>query len=163
MTNINICAVFVVKPGCIGPMLETMLKIFIFPECSAILVHSALPHSSLKLHQLTTKRSSIRIWNSDNCPLVFLDVFFYYDFLFSNISSFLGPDLDVFILRREGEIRKYVCSICSSFSHKSRSNVRNHIESIHYPGSCLYSCQICGTVVNTKRALEVHRSAHHKN
>ena len=70
-------------------------------------------------------------------------------------------ELDQFVVRNEMS-RKYECSLCSKFGHKSRSNVRNHIESIHYPGMYTYSCDACGTVLNTRRALEVHKSAYHK-
>ena len=68
--------------------------------------------------------------------------------------------MDQFIMKDVAS-KKNVCSICRGFSHKSRTNVRNHIESKHYPGLYQYPCETCSTVVYTKRALEVHRSAYH--
>jgi len=67
-------------------------------------------------------------------------------------------DLDQF-LERDSLTKKYKCGICGLFSHSSRANARNHIESKHYQGFFTYTCHSCGKVMNTKRALEVHKSA----
>ena len=69
-------------------------------------------------------------------------------------------DLDQF-LERDIATKKYKCGICGLFSHSSRANARNHIESKHYQGFFTYHCNYCGKVMNTKRALEVHKSAAH--
>jgi len=47
------------------------------------------------------------------------------------------------------------CGICGQYSNKSVTNVRNHIESKHFP-IFQYSCNNCGRTVNTKTALERH-------
>jgi len=67
-------------------------------------------------------------------------------------------DLDQF-LTKDQEANKYICSICQVFSHRGRTNVRNHVESRHFLGCFSYSCDICGKTLNTRRALEVHKSA----
>jgi len=67
-------------------------------------------------------------------------------------------DLDQF-LAKDAATNKYICSICHVFSHRGRTNVRNHIESRHFLGCFSYTCTTCGKTLNTRRALEVHKSA----
>jgi len=50
------------------------------------------------------------------------------------------------------------CGICRAFSHHSKTNVKRHIESKHFPDSFLYSCPSCGVAKNTKTALDLHLS-----
>jgi len=64
-------------------------------------------------------------------------------------------DLDQFIGR--GDLN-YSCEICAQFSHASKSNVRNHVESKHFPNTFFYNCNICNKVCNSKQALQQHRS-----
>merc|ERR1712096_419232 len=56
----------------------------------------------------------------------------------------------------------HICSICSNFSHKSRSNVRNHIESKHFAGSFIYTCSICEKTCASHQSLLKHKSVFHK-
>ena len=75
-----------------------------------------------------------------------------------------NQDLDQFIVKSsvaDATGRKYSCGICGKVSHKSRSNIRNHIESRHFPGRFQYACEHCPKMVNTKTALFVHKSAYH--
>ena len=77
----------------------------------------------------------------------------------------LGGSLD---LQTPEDFKKYIvrtdrgqtCSICHSFSHSSKSNVRKHIESRHFPNSFSYSCPNCATVVGTQMALDKHMAIH---
>jgi len=72
-------------------------------------------------------------------------------------------DLLGFCVRdHEGQSR-WTCSLCYQFSHKSRQNVRNHVESRHYPTAFQYSCPVCAKLCSTMRALEVHKSSAHRN
>jgi len=48
------------------------------------------------------------------------------------------------------------CSICKQYWSKSVTNIRNHIESKHFP-IFLYTCVICGKTVNTTVALDRHK------
>ena len=54
------------------------------------------------------------------------------------------------------EVKGPTCGVCHCFSHRSRSNVQNHIESKHFPNSFTYNCPKCFKSVNTKKALEIH-------
>jgi len=56
----------------------------------------------------------------------------------------------------------YDCSICQSFSHRSVSTVRNHVESRHFPNSFSYSCTQCEMTFGTKTNLENHKRRQHK-
>jgi len=64
-------------------------------------------------------------------------------------------DLDQFIGR--GELG-YNCEVCAQFSHASKSNVRNHIESKHFPNTFFYNCSICNKTCNSRQALQQHKS-----
>jgi len=58
----------------------------------------------------------------------------------------------------QDELKGPTCGICFSFSHRSKSNVQNHIESKHFPNSFTYSCPKCFKNVSTKKALEIHNN-----
>ena len=55
---------------------------------------------------------------------------------------------------------KWSCSIC----HKrfiSRIAVRNHCESIHFPGMFKYNCEICHKEMTSKSSLNYHVTIYH--
>lgn len=81
---------------------------------------------------------------------------------YASTTTDTNRDLDGYIVR-DPSSRLFACTQCNRFTHRSRSNVRNHLESKHFPGRYQYSCDVCGAVVNTRRALEVHRSAYHRS
>ena len=58
---------------------------------------------------------------------------------------------------------KYCCVMCNNFSHMSKSNVRNHVESIHFPDTFSYSCSLCTSIFKTRQELYRHRSQNHRN
>ena len=49
------------------------------------------------------------------------------------------------------------CGICYQYSNKSSTNVRNHIESKHFPGMMSYQCEYCQKTCKTKQSLDTHR------
>ena len=57
--------------------------------------------------------------------------------------------------------QKYICTLCYKFSHNSRTNVVNHVESVHYPNYFTYSCDKCGLECPSKNNLQLHRSRVH--
>ena len=73
----------------------------------------------------------------------------------------IPQDLDQYIVIRDDSLKKYTCGVCANFSHQSRSNVRNHLESKHFAGYFSYSCDICLKVLGTNKAMEVHKSTYH--
>ena len=64
-------------------------------------------------------------------------------------------ELDQFVERSE---LGYSCNICASFSHASRSNVRNHVESQHFPNTFVYTCDLCQKQCKSRQALQQHKS-----
>jgi len=56
----------------------------------------------------------------------------------------------------------YVCSMCGQ-KNSQRVNVLNHVESVHFPNSFVYTCQYCETQFYSKNARNVHVSRNHKN
>ena len=86
-------------------------------------------------------------------------VFFKYFILGSDITN--PEDFNRYIVVREDSLKKYACGICRDFCHQSRANVRNHLESKHFQGYFSYSCDICGKIMGTNKAMEVHKSMYH--
>jgi len=70
-------------------------------------------------------------------------------------------DLYQFCVREVGE-SKWKCSICWQCSHAGRNNVRNHVESKHFPSQFEYNCDYCEKICHTKKGLEVHISQKHR-
>ena len=68
----------------------------------------------------------------------------------------LPEDLDQFISPRP-ELG-YTCDICAAFGHASKSNVRNHVESKHFPNTFVYNCNQCQKQCNSRQALHQHKS-----
>ena len=57
---------------------------------------------------------------------------------------------------------KYHCSICNEFSHIGRSQARDHVESKHFPGRFIYTCDICNETFTTKTNVNNHKTRKHK-
>ena len=58
------------------------------------------------------------------------------------------------------EGKGYYCTICSK-SRPKRTEVRNHVESIHFPDSFCYQCNTCVKDFRSKNALKVHNATVH--
>jgi len=56
----------------------------------------------------------------------------------------------------------FICLICTSYSHKKRANVRNHIETKHFKGVFIYQCDICQQFKRSKTELYSCKSNHKK-
>jgi len=79
-------------------------------------------------------------------------------------QSFQDPsELFQFVSKDPSELsKKYICTLCSKFSHASRTNVRNHVESKHFPNMFSYACELCGQSFPSKNNVQLHRSRVHK-
>ena len=67
-------------------------------------------------------------------------------------------DLNAFIIWEESR-GKFKCAICGKlFSRKE--HLWCHLESIHFPNSFLYSCDMCHKSFNTKNKLYKHKIVH---
>jgi len=56
----------------------------------------------------------------------------------------------------------YECSMCGQ-KNSQRVNVLNHVESVHFPNSFVYTCKHCQAEFYSKNARNVHVSRNHKN
>ena len=65
-------------------------------------------------------------------------------------------DFDSFIRLNEYGVPS--CGVCYAFSHSAKSNVRNHIESKHFPNTFTYSCANCAKILASKKSLQNHAS-----
>ena len=74
-----------------------------------------------------------------------------------DVSGYLNPE-DLLKYIDKIEEGNYFCTICASFSHKNRANVRNHVESKHFTNTFLYTCPHCGKECPSHQALLKHKS-----
>jgi len=72
-------------------------------------------------------------------------------------------DLLQFVTRDATNPQKYACCLCPNFVHKSRTNVKNHVESIHFKGRFVHTCADCGKTFPTRNAIQRHRSDVHSD
>ena len=56
----------------------------------------------------------------------------------------------------------FKCTLCGK-QNSLKTNVRNHIESVHFPGHFSYNCNHCKKTFKAKNALCVHVSLMHRN
>ena len=100
-----------------------------------------------------------------DCWLRFKDLWTWgaLDFKYWNFPGSLQDPSDFLqYVDKDSDSKKYFCNICHGFSHRGRINVRNHVESKHFPETFIYKCDICDMTLRTKQALEQHRSQQHK-
>jgi len=80
-------------------------------------------------------------------------------------QSFQDPsELLQFVTKETSDFgkTKYVCTLCNKFSHLYRTNVRNHVESKHFPNVFSYECEHCGESFPSKSIVQQHRHKMHK-
>jgi len=56
---------------------------------------------------------------------------------------------------------QHTCVICN-YANRNAGNVRNHVESRHFPNMFEYTCKICGDLFGTKTQLNNHLARSHK-
>ena len=81
---------------------------------------------------------------------------------FRNIFSGLEAREVLAEYLKQNEDNQYECTICGA-KNRLRPNVLNHVESVHFPGSFLYDCHICGKQFSSKNSRNVHVSRNHKD
>lgn len=70
-------------------------------------------------------------------------------------------DFDKYIDKEPSDVG-YYCNICEQYRKRARCDVRNHIESRHFPNSFVYNCPVCGKEFNTHQAFAKHQSRDHR-
>ena len=60
-----------------------------------------------------------------------------------------------------GSKHKFMCCVCQQ-TGLNRRDVRNHVESRHFPDAFTYTCELCSRVMKTKKALNNHKYTKHR-
>ena len=84
--------------------------------------------------------------------------------LMSNIEYLLGQitcpeDFQKFIHRDQSG--RYECTLCFH-NVISLKDVKNHVESKHFPNTFSYSCTLCDKTFGTNSAYTTHKGRYHK-
>ena len=55
---------------------------------------------------------------------------------------------------------KWMCKICGK-PGLNRRDIRNHVESLHFPDMFAYQCKICQMTMKSRKALDNHKYRKH--
>ena len=55
---------------------------------------------------------------------------------------------------------KWMCKICGR-PGLNRRDIRNHVESLHFPDMFAYQCKICHMTLKSRKALDNHKYRKH--
>jgi DNA-directed RNA polymerase subunit RPC12/RpoP len=89
---------------------------------------------------------------------------------FSSASFFIGcsslfpgvPQNQAFLEQfTERLTHGYACKLCRK-EFKQKHHAQNHVESLHFPDTFLYTCSHCGRTFNGRNKYYVHVSTYHK-
>ena len=77
-----------------------------------------------------------------------------------SVGAPAGSFNDYILVEGGGLVR---CTLCNKTS-STKSNLKKHIENIHFPGAFTYTCRYCGDTFSTKNNhyLHVHRVHNNK-
>ena len=99
------------------------------------------------------------------CISMWLPLKFDLEKALGNWKYFIGtietPSDLLFYVGKDTLSGKHLCTICNKYQNINKSKVRDHIESIHFPKTFSYQCDLCDKTSSSKRGLEVHRSREH--
>jgi len=70
--------------------------------------------------------------------------------------------LTKYITKEDPDSALFKCTICGHVN-ALKTNVLNHVESIHFPDTFLYSCHVCGKTTKSKQSLYKHVSVNHRS
>jgi len=78
----------------------------------------------------------------------------------SRAQDFNDPEELLQFLTKDQVLNHYTCTLCLKII-KQRKDARNHVESIHFPNTFVYSCTICEKTFNSKNSRNVHITRNH--
>ena len=127
------------------------------PVIGAIL-GSMLRTSTFLVHFPTTANTAMRPTPLETCwTCTFQKCIEIYN------SSYPGGDkqlYDYIVSHPEAGPKAFKCIICGKISdHKT--NLRKHVENIHFPGTFTYQCKYCSEIFTTRNFLNMHVSKIH--
>ncbi len=56
----------------------------------------------------------------------------------------------------------FSCTLCGR-TGVSRRDMRNHVESVHFPNMFTYECALCAVKLSSRKALDNHKYRHHRS
>merc|ERR1711874_761026 len=71
-----------------------------------------------------------------------------------------GLFLYEYIVPVDGHVGPFKCTVCGKLS-SHKSNLRKHVENIHFPGYIAHSCKHCTEIFPTRNHLNHHISLNH--
>ena len=83
-----------------------------------------------------------------------------YNFVSEGGPAITSPD-DLFQYVSTPLLGHFQCALCCK-RFAGRVAVRNHVESIHFPGMFAYDCALCGKTLTSQSAMNYHLSTRHK-
>jgi len=78
----------------------------------------------------------------------------------SRAPDFNDPEELLQFLTKDEELNHYTCNLCLKVI-KQKKDARNHVESIHFPNTFVYSCTLCEKTFNSKNSRNVHITRNH--
>jgi len=78
----------------------------------------------------------------------------------SRVADFNDPEELVQFLTKDEVLNHYTCTLCLKII-KQRKDARNHVESIHFPNTFVYSCTVCDKTFNSQNTRNVHITRNH--
>ena len=79
---------------------------------------------------------------------------------FISVPDFNDPEELLQFLSKDEVLNHYTCTLCLKIL-KQRKDARNHVESIHFPNTFVYSCTVCEKTFNSKNTRNVHITRNH--
>ena len=75
--------------------------------------------------------------------------------LFHFILFLADPSVLEDYIKRDQETGLFICNICGK-TNRQKTNIKNHLEGVHFHGQFVYECSYCGKRFNGKNSLSVH-------
>ena len=81
---------------------------------------------------------------------------------YNNIISALSADPNMLndYIKKDSNTGMFVCQFCGKDSLQ-KSNIKKHVEGVHFSGHFVYNCEICNKDFNGKNSLSVHLYKYH--
>ena len=81
-----------------------------------------------------------------------------YNDIFSVVCA--NPNMLNDYIKKDVDTGMFVCQICGKDSLQ-KSNIKKHVEGVHFAGHFVYNCDICNKDFNGKNSLSVHLYRYH--
>ena len=88
---------------------------------------------------------------------------FHSNFILFNLIGSDPKQLNDYMAKYpDGGPKAHICKLCGKVC-SDKSNIRKHVENIHFPGVFVHTCKHCNQTLKTRNLLYMHISKVHKN